>query len=176
MSTLLNPYRDWASWGVVVIGQLAMPGILESVDGCSKPHRWVFQMGLAVSNSVSIWRGQKLAESIKLSSRLSSEAEFDAAYAFRDALQPKTGKKPPVLPIVNGHFGFVGIKRISVANIEPPKLVGGCSWSWNIELVEFNPMKPVPVGPADPPKAESENDRKEKEFSNLWREAFGGKP
>lgn len=175
MSTLSNPYRDAFPWGNIVIGQLLMPGIIESIDGCSKPHRWVFQMGLAVSNSVSIWRGQKLAESIKIITRLSSLEEFDEAYGFRDALQPKPRRKPPVLPIFNGQFGFVGIQRISVANIEPPKPAGGCSWSWPIELIEFNPMKPVPVGPADPPKAESENDRKEKEFSNLWREAFGGK-
>lgn len=173
MSTLANPYRDAFPWGNIVIGQLLMPGIIESIDGCSKPHRWVFQMGLAVSNSVSIWRGQKLAESIKVATRLYGMDNFDAAYAFRDALQPKLGRRPPVLPILSGPFEFVGIKRISVLNIEAPKVAGGLSWLWNIELCEYNPMKPVPVGPPDPAKAETENDRKEKEFSRLFNQAFG---
>ena len=171
MASNPNPYRDRYPWGNVVIGGVLLPGVLESVNGASKQHRWVFQMGLTVSNSVSIWRGQKLAESIRLSCRLHDEASFDQAYAVRNVLQPKLGRKPPALPILNGHFNFVGITRVCVLNIESPVVAPGNSWTWNIELIEFNPMKPVPVGPADPPKAETENDRLQKQFSQLLDKA-----
>jgi hypothetical protein len=170
MATNPNPYEDAFPWGNIVIGGVLLPGIIEDIDGCEKPHRWVFQMGLAVSNSVSIWRGQKLAEDIKITMRLYGTESFAGAYLVRNALQPRLGRRPPVLPILNGAFNFVGIKRVSVLSIPAPKPAGGLSWSWTIRVCEYNPMKPVPVGPPDAPKAESENDRKQKVADGLWAE------
>lgn len=171
MATNPNPYDDSYPWNHIVIGGVTLPGIIEDIDGCGKPHRWVFQMGLAVSNSVSVWRGQKLAESIKIRMRLYDKASFDGTYSVRNALQPKLGYKPPALPVMNGAFNFVGITRVSVANIPAPKAAPSLTWTWDIELIEFNPMKPVPVGAQDPPKAETENDRLQKRFSALLAEA-----
>lgn len=171
MATNSNPYVDRFPWSNVVIGNILVPGILESIEGCEKVERWIFQQGLAVSNSVSVWRGTKLAESIRITTRLYNTASFDAAYDLRNALRPKVGRKPPVLPILGGPFGFVGITRVSVLNIIPPKVAPGNSWLFGVELIEYNPPKPVPVGPADPPKKETENDRLQKEFSRLVDEA-----
>jgi hypothetical protein len=76
-----------------------------------------------------------------------------------------------VLPILNGAFNFVGIQRISVINITAPKAAAGLSWSYAIELCEYNPMKAVPVGPPDPDNPESESAKKAKLFGELVKEA-----
>jgi hypothetical protein len=166
-----NPYRDQFPWGNFLMGGILMPGVIESIDGVSKPHTWIYQMGLASMNAVSIWRGQRLAEGITIVSRISDEQEFDDCFKFRNALQPKIGRRPPVLPVLNGALDFVGIKRASVKEIFPPMSAPGLSWTFKVVITEYNPMKPVPVGPADPPKAESENDRLQKEFSSLLEKA-----
>lgn len=171
MPNVLNAYDFPLAWGRMIIGGIYVPGIIEDIDGCEKPQRWVFQMGLTVSNSVSIWRGQKLAESIKIKTRLPDKKSFDDAIAFTQVLLPRPGRKPPALYILNGAVNWVGITRISVANIIPPKPAGGLSWSFGVELCEYNPMKTVPVGQLDPPKAETENDRLQKEGDRLQAQA-----
>jgi hypothetical protein len=166
-----NPFRDAFPFNNVVIGGIVAPGIVQSIGDPSKPHIWVYQQGLAAWNAVSIWRGQKLAEGFLITMRLCNEEQYDACYPFRDVLQPKLGKRPPVRPILNGMLDFIGVKRVSVKNIIAPKPAGGLSWELGIELTEYNPMKPAPVGPPDAPKAESENDRLQKEFSDLLKKA-----
>jgi len=171
MSGRLNPFDFPKAWGEMIIGGIYVPGIIQSIDGCEKPQRWVFQMGLSVSNSVSIWRGQKLAESIKVVTRLYDKQTCADADAFSDVLLPVPGKKPPSLYVINGALNWVKITRVSVVNIVPPRPAAGLSWDFGIELCEYNPMKPIPVGPADPPKGETENDRLQKQFSDLMDKA-----
>jgi hypothetical protein len=171
MAGRLSPYRFPLAWGRMIIGGIYVPGIIESIDGCEKPQRWVFQMGLTVSNSVSIWRGQKLAESIKIVTRLPDDQSFQDADRFMDIMLPTPGRKPPSLMCINAAFNWVGINRVSLVNFVAPKPAGGLSWTYGIEVCEFNPMKQVPVGPADPPKGETENDRLQKEFSGLMGRA-----
>lgn len=168
-----NPFRDAYPWGHLIIGGILLPGVIEAIDDCSKPETWIYQKGLAASQAVSIWRGTNLAESIKITTRLSNEDQFDEAVRVRNILKPARSRRPPVLPVLNGQMDFVGIKRVSIKEIFPPVAAAGLSWSWKIILTEFNPMKPVPVGPADAPKKESENDRLEKEFSGLVKKAAG---
>jgi len=173
MSGLPNPYRDSFPWGRMVIGGILFPGIIESIDGASKPETWIYRRRLAASQAVSIWRGTNLAETITVVSRVWNEKTFDLCYALRDALRPKMGRKPPVLPVLNGQLNFNKITRVAVKDIIPPLYASGNSWTFKTILTEFNPMKPVPVGPADAPKKESENDRLEKEFSGLVKKAAG---
>src|SRR5512138_17437 len=159
MTDLPNPFRDAYPWNHAVIGQVLVPGVIESIGSPSKPHIWVFQQGLTAWNAVSIWRGQKLAEGFSITTRIIDAEQFDLCYKFRDTLQPKLGRKPPVLPILNGALNFIGVKRVAVKNIIPPETAEGLSWRLVVELCEYNPMKAVPVGPADPPETESENAR-----------------
>ena len=64
MATSANPFRDAFPWANVVIGKMAVPGIIQSIGDCDKPEVWVYQRGLASSNAVSIWRGRELAQEI----------------------------------------------------------------------------------------------------------------
>ncbi len=170
MSTNPNPYRDNYPFGHMQIAGLEMPGVITSIDGAERPEIWIYQRGLAANNAVSIWRGRNLAENIEIVGRVFDEASFDQCYVIRDALRPNW-KRPPVLPILNGVMNFNKITRISLKNFVPPKAAPGLSWEYKIVVTDYNPMKPVPVGPADPPKAETENDRLEKQFSSLLAQA-----
>jgi hypothetical protein len=154
-----NPFRDAFPFNNVMIGGVVAPGIVQSIGDPSKPHIWVYQQGLAAWNAVSIWRGQKLAEGFLITMRLCNEEQYDACYPFRDVLQPKLGRSPPVLPILNGMLDFIGVKRVSVKNIIAPKPASGLSWELGIELTEFSPMKKADVGPPDKVPEETEADR-----------------
>ncbi len=161
-----NPYRDSFPWSNILVGGMLIPGIIQSVDGCSKAENWVYQRGLAASNAVSIWRGRSLAETIKIITRVYNEATFDACFALRDILRPNW-RRPPVLPVMNGHMNFAGITRVSLKEIYIDKAYPDISWDLAVILTEFNPLKAVPVGPADPPHAETENDRLAKQLDDL---------
>lgn len=154
----LNPYRSFKEWGLVQIGPMVLPGVLLSIDGAEKPEKWLVQMGIAVSNAVTVWRGTQLAEAITLRMNLPDEASFDSYYDVQTLLRPKLGARPPSLAIVNAIINFVGITRISNVSVKPPKLAQGLSWVGEIVLIEYRPPKIAAVGPADPPKAKSEND------------------
>lgn len=158
LPTRLNPYRSFKEWGQITVGGVLIPGIIISIDGHEKPEEWIFQKGLEVSHAVSIWRGTKLAESIKVLTNLYNEAEFDKYTDFSKVLRPKIGKKPPSLAIVNAAINFGGITRVSVRLPGTPKPAKGLSWTAEIDLAEFNPPRLAKVGPADPPKAKTEND------------------
>ncbi len=173
MSTVakLNPYRSAKEWGEIKIGPMLVPGVVLSLNGISKPQVWAVQMGIAVSNAVSVWRGQKLAEEMKIITNLHDEASFDAYYDLQAVLLPKPGKKPPSLPIVNAAINFARITRCSVRDILPPVPAEGLSWLGEIHLIEFNPAKPAPIGPADPPKSKTENDILADEFDKAIQQA-----
>lgn len=154
----LNPYLSWKEWGLVTVGGVLIPGIILSIDGHEKPEEWIIQKGIEVSHAVTVWRGTKLAESIKIVTNLFNRAEFDKYYDFANVVRPKIGKKPPSLSIVNAAINFSGITRVSIRLPGPPKPAPGLSWTAQIDLCEFNPPRLAKVGPADPPKAKTEND------------------
>lgn len=172
MADTLNPYDFPDLWGKVIIGGIYIPGRIEDIDGVDKPERWLVQQGVTVSNAWTIWRGRKLAEDPTIITRLNGTEEFNKAIEARDILRPPNPKRPPVLAISNGFFNWSRIRYVSVKNIGTPKPVGfGMSWRWKIVLIEYNKPKPVPVGPPDSPKGETENDRLQKEFSGLFDKA-----
>lgn len=167
----LNPYRSASEWGTIKIGGKAVPGVVIDVDGHSKPQVWAVQMGIAVSNAVSVWRGMKLAETITIKTNLFDEASIDAYYEMQELLLPKLGKKPPSLPIVNAAINFAKIARVSCRDVLAPKAISGGSWQGEIQLIEYNALKPAPIGPADPPKAKTENDLLADELARAIAEA-----
>lgn len=166
-----NPYTDWRPWGKVTIGGVLIPGIVTGIEGHEKIEEWAVQKGIEVSHAVTVWRGTKLAEAIKITTNLHNAAEFAKYYLVRGALRPKLGKKPPSLGIVNAAINFSGITRVSCVNVGPPKPAAGLSWQAEITVIEFNPPRPVKVGPADPPKAKTENDRLADELAEAMAQA-----
>ncbi len=153
----LNPYIDAGPWGRVEISGMPLPGIIQSIDGADKPEDWSVQKGTAKSNATTVWKGTKLAESIKIMTALTNAEAFAQYYDIRNLLRPKIGVKPPSLLISSPVLNFSGITRIAIKNILPPKWVSGAGyWTGEIELIEFNPEKPANTGPAGGAKAWTE--------------------
>lgn len=154
----LNPYRDPGPWGTVTIGGVKIPGVILSISGHVKIEEWAVQKGISVSNAVTVWRGTQLAEGIKIVTNLHDEESFDAWTDVRDVLAPKLGSKPPSLQVVNAAINWAGISRVSRKYVMPADPAPGLSWTGELLVIEFRQPKQVKVGPADPPKAKTEND------------------
>jgi hypothetical protein len=143
----MNPYVDSSPWGFVDVGGLRLPGVVLTVDGADKPEEWQVQKGTSSNNASTVWKGTKLAESIKVVLALHDAPSFDAYYQARDLLRPKIGTKPPAHSIANPAINFNGITRVSIKNIGAPKWVSsGGYWTGEVELIEFNPEKPANAG------------------------------
>lgn len=169
--TRSNPYDAPKEWGTITVGGVLIPGVIISIDGAEKPEEWIIQKGLDVSHAVTVWRGTKLAESIKILINLYNRAEFNKYHDVKNVLRPKLGRKPPSLGIVNAGINFGGITRVSVRLPGTPKPATGLSWTAEIDLIEFNPPQQAKVGPADPPKAKTENDVLAEELGEAVRYA-----
>lgn len=150
----LNPYVSHLEWGYVQIGDYVLPGVVTAIEGASKPEEWSVQKGTSANNATTVWKGTKLAESIKITLDLYDVGSVDAYYSIRDLLRPKLGKLPPSYMIVNAHINFARITRVSVVDVTPPKWLGTSnSWEGTITLIEYNPSKPAKAGPAGAAKA-----------------------
>ncbi len=166
----LNPYVSYKEWGKVIIGGFTIPGVVLSIDGVDKPEQWLVQMGIQVSNAFSIWRGTKLAEEMTIVTNLPNSTAIAAYWSLRDKLRPNIGTKPPTFAISNAIFAFAGVTRVACKTVKPPKKTSGLSWLGEIVLIEYNPQKQAPIGPADPPPAQTENGRKKDEIVGLMGE------
>lgn len=147
-----NPFDDASPFGVVDIGGLRLPGIMIALDGVDTPEEWQVQKATAKSGASTVWKGSGLAESIKITLALANReayARYENDVVF--ALRPKRGEKPPALVIVNPLINFNGITRVSCKNVGAPKWqAGGCYWTADIELIEYQPPKPAAAGPPKP--------------------------
>ena len=149
-----NPYIDHYQWDQILIDTNPVPGIVTSIDGATKPEEWSVQKGTSSNNATTVWKGTKLAESIKIVVNLFDPIQIDAYYVLRDVLRPKLGTKPPSFVIVNPMINFAGITRVACAEMTPPKWLGSSnSWEGTITLIEYNPSKPAKAGPAGSAKA-----------------------
>ena len=152
--TPLNPYISHTEWGLVMIGDNPVPGIVTAIEGASKPEEWSVQKGTSASNATTVWKGTKLAEAIKITTNLFDVLQVDAYYVLRDQLRPKLGTLPPSWIVINAHINWVGITRVAVVDITPPKWMGTSnSWEGTVTLIEYNPSKPAKAGPAGAAKA-----------------------
>lgn len=154
-----NPYVDRGPWGVVAVSGFTLPGIVRSIDGAAKPEDWNVQKGTAKSGATTVWKGTKLAESMKILLGLMNADQFAEYYTARDTLRPKIGTKPPSHTIVNPHINFSDITRVTCRDVGPPTWVeSGGYWTGLVELLEFNPPRPANTGVANRPRAGVESD------------------
>jgi hypothetical protein len=165
--------EDWGLLSFVLSGTIYdVPGIIDNIDDCDHAQLWIVQKGIDASYAFTIWRGTQLQESIKVNLKLANPTIRDAYIALGQQLSPVWGtKKPTSMMPVNAAFGAAGITRIGIRRWGTPKPSQGCGWQATLDLIEYRKMRPAPVGPADPPKKESENDRLEKQFSALREKA-----
>ncbi len=158
----LNPYDDPGPWGVVDIGGLRLPGVVKSIDGHERPQTWQVQAATAKSGASTTWKGEGIAEAIKILLALANRAAFNAYYDVRDALLPKPGAAPPALLIVNPAINFSGITRISCKNVGPPKWVeSGGYWTGEVTVIDYNPAKPANTGSPKPKGSDYSNPEKD---------------
>lgn len=158
-----NPYVDSGPWGTAELGGLLLPGLILSIDGADRPEEWDVQKPTEKSGGATVWKGTKLADSIKIALALYDEAEFEGYNQLRRVLRPEPGQKPPTHTIVNGIINFNEITRVSLRNIAAPKWEkSGGYWKGEITLIDFSPPKPANTGAAGPAKPGSSGDGDDK--------------
>jgi hypothetical protein len=154
----LNPYVDPTPWGKVIIDTQTIPGIVTTVNGARRPEEWSVQRGIAVAGAVTVWRGTKIAEAIKIVTILFDRADVQQHYVVKRLLSPKIGKKPPARNVINPHINFAGIIRIARVDVGGPEWIAKeGAWSAEYILIQFAPPRPVPAGTVEPPKPTAED-------------------
>ncbi len=176
----MNDAEDWGKLSLIVSGQIYdVPGIIERIEGCDRVQVWVVQKGINASFAFTIWRGAQLCESVKLTFRFVDAAERDAYIQMGQNLSPVWGQQKPISSMpVNAAFAAAGVTRVGIRSWGlAPSPAPGLSWTTTMDLIEYRKAVPAPVGPADPPKKESENDKLQKEFDRqLEKAATYGNP
>lgn len=152
----LNPYRDPGPWGIVAIGGARVPGVVESIDGASRPDEWQVQKPTEKSGATTVWKGTNIAQSIKVVTGLHDAKSVDDYYALRRVLRPKQGEKPPSHSIVNAAINFSEITTVACRDILPPRWVSnGGYWRGELDLIDYSPPKPAKTGAAGAARAGS---------------------
>jgi hypothetical protein len=125
----------------------------------------------AGSFGVSVWRGAKLAEQIDIVTRITTEAEYDAAKAMLALVLPKRGQKPPTLTLEHPDANEVGINRVIIRKMRMPKekAAGTFDYEFAISFAEYNPQKTAAAGQADPAKPPDEPTAKDGQEQELQR-------
>jgi hypothetical protein len=153
MSGEPNIYEDDAPFGVIAIQGVEVATHLVEVDGCANAEEWTAQKGTGTSGASNVWKGMKLAESIKLKFRSTDAAGFQAQTDLLALVRPKRGDKPPTLRVENAIINWGGITRIVLKQPAFPKwdkATGATDWEW--EFSEDSPSQPADTGKADPAK------------------------
>lgn len=146
-------YDDPDSWGRFFLDQLEFPGIVVSVDGCDRPYEWAVQKASGKGGASLQFKGEKTAEEIKIICELPDTHSVLAAFAFRDAIKPARGAKPPTLPLVTPFAGFNGIGSVVLKNCGQPKWDAGRGClTIEFTFAEDLPPSPAVTGAADPAK------------------------
>lgn len=149
----INPYVEPGPFGEVFVESMRWPGTVTALDGCETAEEWAVQKGTSGNFATTVWRGAKLAESIKVTNKVYGQQGYADMCALRDFLRPKRGKKPPSKVITNPQINWGGITRVAIKTMAFPKWQDPAGyWLFETELIEYNPSKTAPAGPADPAK------------------------
>ncbi len=151
--------------------------MVTSIDGHDRVEKWIIQQGIGTAFGVAIRRGALTNESIKVEIRMTTAAEYDIYEAMGRALAPKPNSSRYESSLVtNAALNFANIVRVGIRTWGTPRDAKGVSWSATIDLVEVRIPKPVPLGPPDAEKPDTENGRKAKEVVRLFNVAKGPFP
>jgi hypothetical protein len=164
-----NPY-DGDQWGVIFIGGVQVPGTVVDIDGADKPSIWLVQHGIMQSGGFTIWRGTKIAEEIKVSSKLIDGQAFSDWLAIGRKLRPKEDAKPPAFLAENSALNFAGIINVSGRVKHPKWSQMGGYWIGEMILIEVRSPKQIKPGPPDPPRKRTKNDELADELIGLGNE------
>lgn len=148
-----NPFDSPDLWGAVLLSGRALPGIILSVDGAIRPYEWQISKGIGSTGATSTFRGEGLAESIKIVLAAHKRSDFADLASMRKYIAPRKGVRPPSFAVKNPIINFNEINKVSIKEIGQPKYAGkGCYWTLELEFLEYRPPVPITPGPAEPAK------------------------
>lgn len=179
-----------SNMSLFMVGNLPVPGVLQSVSSPVREINWSVQQGVAGVGAATIYRGRKLIESLKVKTLLLSaggtKEEYDAVVAqwmaFMRAIDPRPPAAPPAwdidYPTLRVLYPPMGRAAHKTNSVEPwkegPPVVAYCAV---LELIEYKPLKLAKPGPPDPAQIDSRDvpprDAAEEELQELLKKAEG---
>lgn len=181
----LNPFDNQAAFGTMKLGPNAVPGIILEIDGADREYEWDVQKPVATGGASNNYKGQKVADSIKVKCALVTASHFVALERFRTAVKPAKGKKPSAFDVVNAILTNNGIKSVTIKKIGQERYEGNGLWTFTLELLEHDPAKATATGavagskssgaagaaPGSPGYVESAQSKADKEIEELLKKA-----
>jgi hypothetical protein len=147
----LNVYLFPDAFGFITTGGIVWPGVVWEIKGASRKQDWAFQKSTSGNGYIATWKGQKAAESIKITIKVFDWISFAGLYGLKRALLPIPGQKPPSLDIQNGWINFNEITQIALVEFGQPEWDrADNSGSVVVELCEYDPTTAAMTGPATP--------------------------
>lgn len=173
-----------------VVGAIAVPGILQTVELPEREIIWNVQQGVAGIGAYTIFRGIKIIETVKVTTLLvkagAPRSEWDQAVAewmsFLRTIHPSPTLKPPAWDVDYPAFRFLWpplarmshkANKIDQWKPGPP----ATAYTATLTLIEYKPLKLAKPGPPDPAQIDSRDipprDAEERELAELLEKAKG---
>jgi hypothetical protein len=148
----LNPFDHQGAYGQMALAGIPLPGVVIEITGADR--KWSFDKQKAVNNSGASlnYKGEELADSIKVKCSLTTASHFVDLDAARKALATPKGQKPIARDVKNAILNNQGIKAVQIKQIGQETYAGAGQWTVEWELAEYNPPSPTATGAADASK------------------------
>lgn len=150
---VVDPFTTPAAFGKMTLGSFPMPGIITEIDGCDREYEWQEQKAVGQGGATTVFRGEKIAGSIKVKCLLVTVQHFLDLATLRTGVMPPRGKKPAALDVDNEHFLANHIRSVALKKFPQVKWEGNGTWSVTFEFTEHYPPRPAAVGANDGSKA-----------------------
>ena len=140
-----NPYDFPEVWGDIQLSGMSL-GTVVSVDGCERPYEWQVQKGQGSKGATSVYKGEGIAESIKVVVAMPTQEDFAYAATLRKYIAPAKGKKPTSFAVGNPIFNWNEINLVAIKTIGFPKPSGKGGWTLEYTFIETQPSASVQTG------------------------------
>jgi hypothetical protein len=150
--TPLNPIENPSAYGRMKVGSYKLPGIITAISGADRKYSFDKQKAVGKGGASSVFKGEEIADSIKVTCSLVTVAHFNELRAFREGVMPARGKKPDALDVDNAILQDQGIKSVALKTLGQVAWQGGGLWTVEIEFTEYSPPAPTQTGAADKSK------------------------
>jgi len=154
MSTL-NPFTHQAAYGKMTVGSVRLPGVITEITGADRKWNYDKQKAVGTGGASLVYKGEEIADSIKVKCSLSTVADFNALANARKTLSTPKGQKPTAFDVKNALLNNQGIKSVMLKMIGQETYAGAGLWTVEWELSEYNPPAPTATGAATSSKPAS---------------------
>lgn len=145
----LNPLDHQDAYGKMTLADVPLPGVIIEITGADR--KWTFDKQKAVNNGGASlnFKGEEIADAIKVKCSLTSVSHFVDLAAARKALATPKGQKPVARDVKNAILNNQGISSVQIKMIGQETYAGAGQWTVEFELAEYNPPSPTKTGAAD---------------------------